>query len=793
MEALIVLVILSALGYIIYSSLAATRFKKGLRLLKAESLSEAAEIFTSLIPRHIDAPGKLANVKWKMACKELQRDEKKAVKIFEEVLAIRKKLSANSNLSLYEPYEAKASLNLFQIQLKEISATGPSLEKIIKLEKCLADATKAKKTKSKKEFSSLFFKIKSNIADSQFQIGLRKEKGNDFPTAIFHYEQVIKPVAVVTPKLKSEAYARIGICKLKSDTYLSPEISTHVGQAGAEVRRDFFYRYATFLIRENKLDSADQIIHKHLNHRSSAFDKLRSLIAAIKLRRAIKAVEEINSSLDHLYESGFQIQGVDKLYKMLELNTPDIAAAIPECQDRLQELKPSLFNRLLSHYISEESYGKAIGLIENYPSFWEDPDLLKNLGICSLHLLAKGEMVESNYKTVISSWLTAIYADAVLLKSLDDTSWDDPYTFTLADSIGSVFMLHAELPENVNYELVSETNLSIGATQRELLGQFEAVLNQQNYPESFLSKIHAFYSMEKKAIEKVVAVIAKEIVFAAPYFAFKHGICSIILEDLEEDYETYQDENSLEAGVPYSSDKTQNVIGQFADAKAVINDVVKAIESMDIDLLKTYKTESYKALIRKFENTRSAAEDRIFNCIATKIERSGENEKMISIMELAIQISPGISKLQYQYANFVCGYCISKVNAKKISNFDALVLMNNAYLQAMENPRVCQNLIILIRFNLMDIVNGGTRFTQKIYDILDEIHKYRSLTFKRCSHELSDTRKSIMKDLKNAGVDISLLLPRGDIFSELLSGKSLTVEGYTLKKVLGYFDKLSSN
>lgn len=792
MEAVIIVIILSIVGYVIYASHPNTRFAKGVYLLSAKRFSEASVIFSNLLSAHKDALGKLAETKWQMACKKQSQDEKSAVSIFKEVLALRSKLVRSSNVKLYELYESKAYLGLCAIELKSIRLEKPSNEKIKKLEDSLAFLSKASKTGIQDEFDSLHTSFKELICETHYDLGLQNEKMRDFSKAIFHLEQVVKPSSFISAKLKANAYTRLGICKLRCRLPVPNEAFNHISQADNSFKLDFYYRHAIALIKENKFVSAEEVLVKHLNHKSAAIEKVRTLLAANKMRTAVRDVEEINADLEQVLTGAHKISDVQKLYKKVNERTPSIVAVLPQCQERLSQLNPSLFNRLLFHYLSEESYGNAMEFIENYPFFWTKPELLKNLGICSLHLVATGGLTEDNFRNVISSWLTAIYSDVVLLKSLDDTSWDDPYTFTLVESIGSHYNFHDEMPENVNFDPVSDTNLSIGVTQRELVSEFEALLHQQRFSGTFANTIHDFYAMEKKSIEDLIAIIPNKILFAAPHFAKKHGVSANILVELEEDYQSYNDENALVAGIPYATPTTQNLIGKYAQAMALIDDILKAIDSVDLTRLKSLKKDNYYALLGFFLNVRATAEIRMLDRIDALIARMGENEKLIALMEIVLQISPERGKLQYQYANFVANYCVSRVNSNKISNIEALVLMKNGYTNAMENPRICKNLITIIHFNLMDILNENVAQSQKIYELLDDIHKKRSLTFKQCAQELTDARAKILKELKDAGVNTALLLPSQDSIADLLDTHSLTLQGRTLKKVLQYFQKLGS-
>ena len=107
---------------------------------------------------------------------------------------------------------------------------------------------------------------------------------------------------------------------------------------------------------------------------------------------------------------------------------------------------------------------------------------------------------------------------------------------------------------------------------------------------------------------------------------------------------------------------------------------------------------------------------------------------------------------------------------------------------------------MLIRFNLLDILNDRTLKAIKIYNILDEIYPKRTNVFKQASSELAKTRTELLEQLKNAGVDISLvtsgfetrlLSPFNAVGSSIIYGTNLTSEGQKLNNVLFYFKKMS--
>ena len=263
-----------------------------------------------------------------------------------------------------------------------------------------------------------------------------------------------------------------------------------------------------------------------------------------------------------------------------------------------------------------------------------------------------------------------------------------------------------------------------------------------------------------------------------------------IIKELDRDYEEYSNEEALEAGVPYIKNSTSSIVYQYFFANDIINRIKAAINDENSVTIKKLNTKENKNWVEKFDNISTTIEDNLFNALANKISEDDENEALIPVMEECISFSNDNEKLKHQYSNYVASYCISQVNEDNIDNFKALSLMKGAYLRSPNNPRICKNFIILIRYNLMDMLNDRTKKAADIYKILDWVKSNMSQTYKQNSNELSNARKEILGQLKSNGVDISLFEDNG--LASILSGHSLNSQGLQMKKVLTYLRDLGS-
>ena len=80
-----------------------------------------------------------------------------------------------------------------------------------------------------------------------------------------------------------------------------------------------------------------------------------------------------------------------------------------------------------------------------------------------------------------------------------------------------------------------------------------------------------------------MSVINTEILFAAPFFAKTHGINNEIIEELDNDYEEYSNEEALQAGVAYIKNKSESSVGKYSAAKELVAKLLSAIHNENLN------------------------------------------------------------------------------------------------------------------------------------------------------------------------------------------------------------------
>jgi hypothetical protein len=779
--ALGIFLLIAIVSLVIYARHPNTKFSKAEQLLEKRRFSEARKILQEIFEKHPLAVTKYAE-SYLIQGQELYSQGKtnEALEKYSKVIHAKTLITPKSNADSYLIVKNAAYYGISTVQFDNIPDSNTK-ETIDDYQKNLG-FIKTVSSGDSIQFKELINKHHLKIGSIYFQIGLQEERDDDILAAISKYTHAKNTFNAVGEDQKyCEAITRVEICKLKIKESPNSENIDFITKVAEHYQADFFYRFALYHIDEKEFKEAEDIVNERLNSEDESVQELLNICHNEKLRLAITEVEEINEQIKNLYTESTSNDEAISLYNTISEKADRLNIFIPEIKDELENLKPSLFNRALVEYYETNEFGKIINLIKDYPEFYKSPVLMKNLGNSCINYLRNNTITENDYKMFMSLFLTSAYSDNVMLYSLEETQWDDEYTFSLSDSIGSSYEIHNTLPDNVNYDDITETNISIGESQRFLISQFEALLNEQELDSDLLKEVHDFYDSEKKAIEGIISVIPNEITFCTPYFAKQFKIADTIIDELENDYSDYENDESLEFGISYLFNSRDCRVNEYKEAKKTLLELTKSIKKTDLNRFQNSLTEGRKELLLKFDGIRQAIEPTLSEGFNDRISKSSMDENLIPLMKEAIRLSPSNDKLKYQYANFTSILCVSKINEGEISNFRGLQIMSDSYSLLPNDQRVCTNIIALIRMNILDVLSDRGQNSRKIYSILDKIKNNRSNSFKSNAGELIKARNEIIEQLPS------------DARIAILSGLNLNPHGEKLKKGLDYLAELGGS
>lgn len=755
-----------------------TKFKNAAILVGKKKFDEAQEALFKLISEHPMAVKKYAECFF-IKAEELKNkgNISEAITNYKRVLDSKNLLTSTSDRPSFYKLAESAFYEISELQFNSISSNGNSLVQIKALKTNLNFIKNSEFNKSKK-IPKLIEKHNKIIKKLYFELGQNEEKKGNLIQASNNYSNAL----TYANKNYSQYFnivGRIELCKIKLNKNIELENVNLVDKAKIQIRNDFYFRYALHLFRRGKFAEVEKIIYSQkLDLKNPEVKKLEKLIQNEKIKSAIKEITNINNQIKEIYNKTASIDLLISLYDSLKFKESKFKKIIPDISNEIEKLKPSLFNRILQYYYERNKYWKAINTIIKFPDFYNSPLLMKNLGNTSFNLLQDNGLTLQNYRIIISLFLTSAYSDKVILTSLEETVWDDEYTFSLIDSVGSNYELHSEIPENVNYDEITESNISIGEAQKYLISEFENLLNEKVAEYALPNEVFKFYHVEKQSIENIIQIIPNEIVFATPYFAKRFNISNQIIDELEHDFSEYKNEESLKTGIPYLNDNRDLWINDYFEAKKTIDALIDSIYQVDNTKFSNSLTASRKKLIYKFETLVESMESRAIDSLSSITKKQSASENVLDLIKKTFEIVPNNGKLKYLYSSYAANLCVTKINSDKMTIYKGLKIMSNAYKISPNDLRTCTNIIALIRMNILSILNDKSTDIISIYSILDEIKENRSTTFKNNAGELLKARNEILNSLPS------------EARIAIISGANLNNSGRQLKKGLGYLAQL---
>ncbi len=777
----IILLIGLAIGYFVYQNMPSTKFKKANDLLQNGDIAAALQAFEALKEAHDDAGAQIAAIKLQLAKQTANQSQntEKILAAFNEVLQVRPAIQRESiNTANFTGSEQAANREIAKIHYVEVqnllkngknAAAVPALEKTVAASNNIADLATIE-THCRETLAKIFY-ANGTTAEAKKQYA---ESLACYEKAVAHLQWFAPETIARSPELK-QAYSRT-ICrfclveikqgKTPNDVFLTEIIEKNIAQT--EYRDEVCFRYAHALAKQGNITKASKYIAFVRKHNAES-QKLKTYCQESYTQQAVKEIEQLNNAV-----FGNDSDATISVYNRLNTILRVVEKGLPHLTKDVEKTKNYLFSKIINLYFENKQFENLIAHIATFDNFYAYPELLKNMGIACLRLVLDKKLTTTNYQLVVSTWLTAIHADQIMVQSLDATEWDDDYNFTLVDSIGAHSAYKNEV-ENINFDAVSSTNISIGATQRELITLFEKALNEIS-DEQLANTAQSFYADEKNALNQIIKTAKLKAVYAPPFFAKKYGLNEPVLQFLAKDFERKGDIDVLPVGLKYCADKKPLVFEQYSIIQQCLEQSVKAIQQNDYELLESQNTQENIDVLNKFTKFSTRFEQELIAAFDALIYEN-DDEDVIDLFEEAIELSPSKEQLKYKCAEFIGDLCrtILTENGNEIKGLRWTVRALNIYPESSINARLA---VVLINNNLMNIINGETNQLQTIYQLCDEIHQLRSNALRTSLKDLANNRQRLLDQL-------------GPVVQRQLNSSDLTTSGLNLKNCLTYMKKLS--
>ena len=524
------------------------------------------------------------------------------------------------------------------------------------------------------------------------------EADQQYDAAIEQYENI---KAEDIASYNSRAELRSLICHLKANKMNSllcdrANIALSNIKSHESLKDDLAYRLGLYFLKTLQPDQAESVFKKHLVEYSS---DLKDLCQKTRLLKAKSVVEKFNEKLIlFANKSATSSMADDLLYEINNNSDFDKAEEVLGLGRVFSNYESAISEYAVQKKIEEGAYVEALSyILDSKSNYVENSSVFHNLAIVALGAIENKQVADSdldnhheNAITVnhcIGICLTAFYTDYLFVKSLEHTSWDDSYTFTLDDSLGGTCIEdYQDAPENLNEDAMTDKNISIRDVQKSLVSRLEVAV-RKNYPDS-----ETYLNQQKSILEQLVDLkLDKPFTLICPRVAGKNwnalnSIKSAMDHELLQHYGN--EERVLALGVEFGF--ADDVYSAYRNAKNMVDKCKSALKSTVQTITSTFKSIDINE-IRKYNELFSSLKAFVSSDLNNAIQSKLDYSKFIDKYEqVCLRIND--SSLSMAYAQYANGEIVRRLNDDSMKLRDGAVMLTRIYLVSSTSEQVKENL-----------------------------------------------------------------------------------------------------
>ena len=452
------------------------------------------------------------------------------------------------------------------------------------------------------------------------------------------------------------------------------------------LREDLAYRFACYLLEHIRPSDAEKLLREFLPDEKSLLD----ICENIYVKEAEVKLNEFNQLVKKLNDGKMTAAEAISFKASLRDYKKGIAGKLTDLSKEFAKFVPLVEAYILSKMFEEETYKEILDkLMQENPNYIENDTDFRNIAIASLGLVESDIKDEAILKRAIATCLTAIYTDRLFVTSLDYTSWDDKYEFTLDGSLGQTnYDSYDELPENVNFNSpVDNANIAIKYVQNSLLTRLEASVRKY-HPE-----LETFCNNEKDALDKIIALrLDKSYILASPQLcrtlaSIRMSIENAFEYELGQDYGNREDVIALGctygfSGPEYSEySKGCNAL-LFCKSSLSPKPAVSVAGAFTVDKV---------SLIKKYKRLASDLKSAVGTAMNTDIKDKIDFKAFLNKYETICK-TVGDTTLSLTCSNYVNGEVVHLLNEDRMELRDGVGYMVRIYNIAPSNFQAKKNL-----------------------------------------------------------------------------------------------------
>lgn len=592
----------------------------------------------------------------------------------------------------------KSAVDIYEIVLKEIASSGfdPNVQK------------------------TKYASIVKHLVERKYIIARELELTDDLVAASQLYKEINILEAKRTPTLSA---LRFILCKLKAQNISDvldhrDNIYTLLRKAAAAYKsekEDIAYRFALLLLKAGEDKEAFDVLSEFLPNE----EHLKKACEQGAIIKALAKIDDFNAKLasvkDQTLSSNDAVFFINHMLEYAEVIKPILELPRPI----LGKYRNKLKNYAIFKLFDEERYDVAFEkLVKEHKDYLDDYTALRNIALVCLNMAETKQITASNYQDVISIWLTAIYQEKLFVKSLDYTSWDDPFTFSLYEAYGHFDENSiGTLPDNVTLDYSDEESVVlIKEVQRALLDRFEAAISENR-------QFHEFFTFQKDALDSFIALnLDDKCRLVAPYLAHKdddlfQDISDALEQDRKQEYDNWED--LLSVGAIYQM--PQSIYADYGKAKAYYKECISAIDDVNNGIVSQAFLSSKIELIKRFGKLISALKSYSNSKISALSAKNKTDFKNNFNFYFTVCNSLKDNTLSYVFSNFVMQFIVGEVNAKSMKKSEAAGYIMSIFALDKNNSRVRENLStlfeMLVRDDSSDSIKAATNILDRVRNI----------------------------------------------------------------------------
>lgn len=530
------------------------------------------------------------------------------------------------------------------------------------------------------EITKLIVKLKWDLANEY-------EHDLSFAEAIKLYDEV---AADKIQSYVNRAELRSLICHVKANE-VDAAVETRIYdglqlRSYQALREDLAFRFACHLLEHTRPSDAEKLLREFLPDEKFLLD----ICENIYVKEAEVKLDEFNQLVKKINDGKMTVAEAVSFKSSLRDYKKQIAGKLTDLSKEFAKFVPIIETYILSKMFEEEAYKDILDkLMQENPNYIEDDTDFRNIAIASLGLVESDITDEDILKRAIATCLTAIYSDRLFVRSLDYTSWDDKYEFTLDGSLGQTnYDSYDELPENVNFNSpIDNTNIAIKDVQNSLLTRLEASVRKY-HPE-----LETFCNNEKDALDKIIELrLDKSYILASPQLCRTLASIRMSIENAFE-YELGQGYDNREDVIALGSDYgfSGGEYSEYSKGYNALQFCKSALSPKPSVSVASAFTADKVSYIKKYKRLASDLKSAVGTSMNTDIKDKMDFKAFLNKYEIICK-TVGDTTLSLTCSNYVNGEVVHLLNEDRMELRDGVGYMVRIYNIAPSNFQAKKNL-----------------------------------------------------------------------------------------------------